>query len=313
MYELSHFLKMREFKSKILLFGEYGLMKGANALSMPFPEFKGKLSFEKSVPNSEQSNQSLFVFLNYLLENKLNEKLFFSLNLALFQKDVDAGIWFDSNIPQQYGVGSSGALVAALFDRYSTIEILNPKDLAGLPIDKLKADFAILESYFHGTSSGLDPLVSYLDSPVLMNHTDGLKTVPVWQNHEIKMFLVDTKACGPTAPLVSYFIEKVNKHWFLQKLVWHFIPVNDFCIEHFLSGDPDLFFHELHKLVDFQLRHLKRMIPTRYRKMIRESLDNKLFIKLLGSGGGGYLLGFASSEKSIDDFSAKYKLDVIRI
>lgn len=304
---------MKEFKSKILLFGEYGLMKGANALSMPFPEFKGKLSFDKENINSALSNQSLTAFLNYLLDNKVNEKLNYPLNLNRFREEAALGIWFDSNIPQQYGVGSSGALVAALFDRYSSIEIADGVDVTSLPIDLLKADFAVLESYFHGTSSGLDPLVSFLDSPVLMNHIDGIKTVPVWQNREIKMFLVDTKACGPTAPLVNYFIAKVNKHWFLQKLVGHFIPVNDFCIEHFLSGDPELFFREVHKLVDFQLRHLKRMIPTRYRKMIRESLENKLFIKLLGSGGGGYLLGFASSEKSIDDFSAKYELEVIRI
>lgn len=304
---------MREFKSKILLFGEYGLMKGASALSMPFAEFKGKLSFENSVSGWEESNQSLRAFLNYLDENKVNDKLNFPLNLDHFHEDIVSGIWFDSNIPQQYGVGSSGALVAAIYERYSSTSTENLNHVPDLPIDKLKSDFALLESYFHGTSSGLDPLVSYLDSPVLMNHSDGLKTVPVWQNQQIKMFLVDTKACGPTAPLVSYFIEKVNKHWFLQKLVGHFIPVNDFCIEHFLSGDPELFFYELHKLVDFQLRHLKRMIPTKYRKMIRESLENKLFIKLLGSGGGGFLLGFASSEKSITDFSEKYKLDVIRI
>ena len=303
---------MKEFKSKLLLFGEYGLMKGANALSIPFAEFRGKLSFEKSA-DSEESNHSLKAFFDFMQEKNFNQKLNFPLNLIRFQSDLESGLWFDSTIPQQYGVGSSGALVAALYDQYSSISILQFKDVHALPIEQLKADFAVLESYFHGTSSGLDPLVSYLDSPVLLKQSDGLKTIPVWQNQQIKMFLVDTKACGATAPLVSYFIEKVNHHAFLQKLVGHFIPVNDFCIEHFLSGDPDLFFHELHKLVDFQLRHLKKMIPAKYRKMIRESLENRLFIKLLGSGGGGFLLGFASSDQTIDDFSKQYQLDVIRI
>ncbi|MDX9880822.1 MAG: hypothetical protein RBS73_02075 [Prolixibacteraceae bacterium] len=302
---------MREFKSKLLLFGEYGLMKGAHALSMPFAEFSGKLSLEKS-PGSEESNRSLRFFLRHLQRNKINVKLNFPLDLDRFYADTEQGLWFDSNIPQQYGVGSSGALVAALYDQYSTIRTAQIPD-DSLPIDHLKADFAILESYFHGTSSGLDPLVSYLDRPVLLKHSNDLKTVPMGRHQQIKLFLVDTKICGPTAPMVNYFIRKVNQSWFLQKLVSHFIPVNDFCIEHFLSGDPDLFFPEMYKLVDFQLRHLKRMIPAKYRKMIRESLENKLFIKLLGSGGGGYLLGFASSEKSIDDFSKRYQLEVIRI
>ncbi|HBL76534.1 MAG: hypothetical protein A2W90_00500 [Bacteroidetes bacterium GWF2_42_66] len=304
---------MREFKSKILIFGEYGLMKGASALSMPFAEFKGKLSLELGSPKAAESNQSLREFFNHLQANGLDSQLNFPLDLDRFQDEISQGLWFDSNIPQQYGVGSSGALVAALYDRYSSIGISHPGDISNLPIDKLKADFSILESYFHGTSSGLDPLVSYLDSPILLGSTSNLKTVPLEQHQQIKMFLVDTKVCGATAPLVNYFIRKVNQHWFLQKLVSHFIPVNDFCIEHFLSGDPDLFFPEMYKLVDFQLRHLKRMIPTKYRKMIRESLENKLFIKLLGSGGGGFLLGFASSEKSIDDFSKRYQLEVIRI
>lgn len=304
---------MRKFKSKILLFGEYGLMKGASALSMPFAEFSGKLSLEGSSTIAKKSNQSLLLFLDYLQKNQLNEKLNFPLDLDKFQEETMQGLWFDSNIPQQYGVGSSGALVAALFDRYSSMEISQIDEQSVLPIDKLKADFAILESFFHGTSSGLDPLVSYLDSPVLLRSTSNPETIPLEQHQQIKMFLVDTKVNGPTAPLVNYFIQKVNQHWFLQKLVEHFIPVNDFCIEHFLSSNPELFFPELYKLVDFQLLHLKRMIPPKYRKMIRENLENKLFIKLLGSGGGGFLLGFASNEQSISDFSERYKLDVIRI
>ncbi len=302
---------MKTFKSKILLFGEYGLMKGAKALSMPFADFSGKLSLEPSMPESEASNHSLKEFFRHLTEKNINERLHFPLRLNDMKHELDHGLWFNSNIPQQYGVGSSGALIAALFDRYSSF--VPEGTSAEWPIGLLKADFACLESYFHGTSSGLDPLVSYLDSPVLLKQSAELETIPVQQSQQIKMFLVDTQACGPTAPLVNYFIRKIKKHAFLHNLVGHFIPVNDFCIEHFLSGDPDLFFPELHKLVDFQLRHLRRMIPAPYRKMIRDGIENRLFIKLLGSGGGGFLLGFASSEKSIDDFSRKHQLKVIRI
>ena len=33
--------------------------------------------------------------------------------------DLQNGMYFDSSIPQGYGVGSSGALVAAFYDRYA--------------------------------------------------------------------------------------------------------------------------------------------------------------------------------------------------
>ena len=38
-------------------------------------------------------------------------------------KDIEAGMYFDSSIPQGYGVGSSGALVAAIYDKYTKNKI----------------------------------------------------------------------------------------------------------------------------------------------------------------------------------------------
>jgi mevalonate kinase len=36
-------------------------------------------------------------------------------DLAELKNDVETGMYFDSSIPQGYGVGSSGALVAAIY------------------------------------------------------------------------------------------------------------------------------------------------------------------------------------------------------
>ena len=49
-----------------------------------------------------------------------------------FRNDVNSGMYFDSSIPQGYGVGSSGALVAAIYDKYAAdkitvLENLNPR------------------------------------------------------------------------------------------------------------------------------------------------------------------------------------------
>ena len=40
-------------------------------------------------------------------------------DLAALKKDISLGLYFDSSIPQGYGVGSSGALVASIYDKYA--------------------------------------------------------------------------------------------------------------------------------------------------------------------------------------------------
>jgi mevalonate kinase len=46
-----------------------------------------------------------------------------TFDLAELKSDVETGMYFDSSIPQGYGVGSSGALVAAIYDRYAQDKI----------------------------------------------------------------------------------------------------------------------------------------------------------------------------------------------
>ena len=65
-------------------------------------------------------------------------------------------MYFDSSIPQGYGVGSSGALVAAIYDQYALNKITV---LENLTKDKLVQLKQSLQQWnlFHGKSSGLDP------------------------------------------------------------------------------------------------------------------------------------------------------------
>ena len=106
------------FYAKILLFGEYGIIKDSKGLAIPYNSYKGAL---KSVSNltgeAQKSNINLSKFYEYLkdLETDL-----VSFDLDTFKKDIDEGMYFDSSIPQGYGVGSSGALVASIYDQYAT-------------------------------------------------------------------------------------------------------------------------------------------------------------------------------------------------
>ena len=104
------------FYAKILLFGEYGIIEDSQGLTLPYSFYKGTLKFSDLDSEFEkESNSNLQKYAEYLTGLVLPNN--FELNVAQFKKDISKGLFFDSNIPQGYGVGSSGALVAAIFEK----------------------------------------------------------------------------------------------------------------------------------------------------------------------------------------------------
>jgi mevalonate kinase len=104
------------FYSKILLFGEYGIIKDSKGLSIPYNFYNGALKVDEHPDDAaKRSNKSLAEFAGYLKGLDANLVHF---NFDKLEADIAAGMYFDSSIPQGYGVGSSGALVAAIYDKY---------------------------------------------------------------------------------------------------------------------------------------------------------------------------------------------------
>ena len=94
--------------------------------------------------------------------------------------------YFDSSIPQGYGVGSSGALVASIYDQYAADKITILENLTRDKLLNLKAIFSLMESFFHGKSSGLDPLNSYLSLPILINSKTNIEPAGIPSQKEGK-------------------------------------------------------------------------------------------------------------------------------
>jgi len=112
------------FYAKILLFGEYGIIKDSKGLSIPYNAAKGALIIPKNAADSHSSsNQSLAGFAKHLAALQENDPAVFSFDLDRLQQDISNGLYFDSTIPQGYGIGSSGALVAAIYDNYAQRKI----------------------------------------------------------------------------------------------------------------------------------------------------------------------------------------------
>ena len=101
------------FYSKILLFGEYGIIKDSKGLSIPYNFYNGALKIdEHHTVTTHTSNANLKRFVAYLEELQEKKPLLVSFDFERLKTDVQNGLYFDSSIPQGYGVGSSGALVA---------------------------------------------------------------------------------------------------------------------------------------------------------------------------------------------------------
>ncbi|MAU58297.1 MAG: mevalonate kinase, partial [Flavobacteriaceae bacterium] len=153
------------FFAKILLFGEYGIIEDSKGLSIPYNFYRGALKIPKKKTDQViESNTILIDFAKYI--KNIPVKII-AFDWKKFNKDLSLNMYFDSSIPKGYGVGSSGALVASIYDKYALNKITVLENLTKEKLIKLKTIFSKMESFFHGKSSGLDPLNSYLSLPIL--------------------------------------------------------------------------------------------------------------------------------------------------
>ena len=304
------------FYSKILLFGEYGIIKDSKGLSIPYNFYNGALKVDEN-PTEEaiKSNASLRKFVTYLEQLQNQQSDLVTFNLGVLKTDVERGMYFDSSIPQGYGVGSSGALVAAIYDKYADNKITVLENLTREKLLQLKSIFSQMESFFHGKSSGLDPLNSYLSIPILINSKDNIEATGIPSqstNGKGAVFLLDSGIVGETAPMVTIFMENLKDQGFRTMLKTQFIKHTDACVENFLGGDMKSLFANTKKLSKVVLSNFKPMIPEAFHGIWQRGLDtNDYYLKLCGSGGGGYILGFTEDLEKAKKSLKDYKLEVV--
>ena len=309
-------MKGPPFYSKILLFGEYGIIQDSKGLSIPYNFYNGAL--KKDDNSSEiaiKSNESLKKFVTYLEQLQAEQPELVTFNLTVLKQDVNSGMYFDSSIPQGYGVGSSGALVAAIYDKYANDKITVLENLTREKLVQLKTIFAQMESFFHGKSSGLDPLNSYLSIPILINSKDNIEATGIpTQSTQGKgaVFLLDSGIVGETAPMVSIFMENLKDNGFRTMLKSQFIKYTDACVENFLRGDVKSLLENTKQLSKVVLNNFKPMIPEQFHQIWQKGIDtNDYYLKLCGSGGGGYILGFTHDLDKAKESLKDYKLEVV--
>lgn len=258
------------FVSKVLLFGEYTIINGGSALAIPFDKYSG--SWEKSTSNSGLND--FFSFLSSLegADKKMIEQ-------------AKRENWiFQSSIPLGYGLGSSGALTAASYASFFSQEDIGPK--------QLQEKLATIESYFHGKSSGLDPLASYLNKPIRIKKNN----VKVLEGLSLptELFLYDSQKARKSKPLIQHYKMMMDADPAFQDAMAAQSKFNDRIIEELIDQkNISATFKELSLL---QYDSFDKMIPSAVKKLWKKGLDeDSYYFKLSGAGGGGFFLVFSNN------------------
>ena len=267
---------MRIFPAKILLFGEYTIINGGSALAIPFDQYQGQW-----LPADETTLDGFFEYL-LGLEGVDSD----SVQQALAER------WqFGSSIPMGYGLGSSGALSAAAFDTF-----FQPvKTMA-----ELKAKLSEIESYFHGQSSGLDPLTCYTHQPIRVqaghiSQAKGLTLPP-------QLHLYDSGIPRNGKPFIKYFVDRLEGEADFKEVVAGLNQFNADIIEALIARQNiKALFREISYT---QFNHFKHMIPSDVATLWKKGLvEESYYMKLSGAGGGGYFLVWVADEtKTYPDF-----------
>lgn len=288
----------KTYPAKLLIFGEYTIINNSEALAIPFRRFGGEWSFDETGNAVHQnSNKILAALLSYLSTNNFD-----NLNLASLKADIKNGIWFNSNIPYGYGLGSSGALTAAVYDKYSTTKVDSLTDL--------KTWLAKIESFFHGKSSGIDPLVSYINRDIRIESDQTITILPEMSKSEyagIKICVLDCGFARQSSNLVNTYLEYCEDKTFKKGYVEPMLELTAFSIKSIVKKD-NLLKNSVRVISELQFKYMKNMIPEQMQKLWRYGLESdKYSMKLCGAGGGGFLLVFFYDEESIHSIFENYK------
>ncbi|MEO7174720.1 MAG: hypothetical protein ABIV51_02750 [Saprospiraceae bacterium] len=285
------------YPAKLLLFGEYAILHGADGLAVPLTSFQGHWTY--SVLSNDHNAQRQLPEFSLWLTREMPEVF----GDGAFLKAVETGIWFESDIPEGCGIGSSGSLVAAVLAEFGDKTYLQTIEGDLLAI---KATLAKMECFFHGSSSGFDPLVSYVNKPVhikdfLPNVISGLPELA-----GIHFFLIHSGETRITSQWVNHFNDLMLGIGYYNAFIKGYIPVHQALMDAYFSGDSAAFYARFQILSVLQRDIFADMIPPNLQNIWQSGISSGQYcLKLCGAGGGGYFMGITADLNILKQFQAK--------
>lgn len=277
-----------------MLAGEYGVIAGGEAITVPLRNYHAQLARRTDKNNLEEINASitglrkLVSYIQSLPRNSFYAKPAIAELNDLLRQDY----YIHSTIPHGYGIGSSGAVSALIYDQFFSGH-------ADLDMRQQRKDLATLESCFHGKSSGVDAMTCFTEIPLHFLSDGAILTMeqdPLKPRGNYRFFLLDSETVFDTGPLVNVFLKKMEGTAFRKAIEKDYLPMISKFIQSLsgsLNADPGLLFRAIS---DFQWQNFREMIPEKMQDAwIDGQVSNTYYLKLNGSGGG-YMLGIAAEE-----------------
>ena len=270
----------RVFPAKILLFGEYTILNGGQALAMPLKSYGGRWNFEKK-------DAGLKGFYDFL-------KSFDFLDGEKIEHFIDKQPAFESNIPRGYGMGSSGALTAAAYEAFRNEQVLDLGDL--------KRALSVMEGYFHGSSSGFDPLTSYVGK-CIHHSAEGTRIVDSMPELG-KLGIYDSGSSRNSGKMIEVYKSKLSSKSFQEQLN-KLMALNAEAINALLKGDDATLKQCFFQISDLQWESFNEMITDNLKQLWLRGLEGGEYaLKLSGAGGGGtYLVYGKLASENIESLS----------
>jgi mevalonate kinase len=265
------------YPAKLILFGEYTVIFGGDVLAIPLEKYACKWEEGKSFEHKELGGHISKVVENYS---------FLHFDIYDWTKFIDLH-YLSSTIPLGYGLGSSGAVIAAIFERFFSISDF------GDDLFLLKTFLGELESYFHGKSSGIDPLVSLLNSPILIKGKV-VERIALNDGFDQKFELYDSGIPRNNKGIIAKVVSQYENDVAYKNKFDHLRELNNTVIAKYINGD----FQESRSIIQaisaVQLELFKEdLIPPSVLEIWQSGLSSQDGIfKLCGGGGGGYFFRF---------------------
>ena len=281
----------KKWGGKVLLAGEYTVTCGGAALAVCLGGLGGCWQMRAS---GQERDLAWAKFGTWILGQDWPW-----FNQAKWKTEFKHLAWV-SDLPQGIGLGSSGALCAAIYDRFALDDEVNILDDA-----LLKARLACLEGYFHGVSSGLDPLVCLRQKAYLVQ--DKLQSIALPRPWHLQK-LASLSALSAAVP--NFFLWDCGIPRQTKNLMPHFQKLGQsdpaaveelklaqqnlaLALANHLKGEPAYqdIFSSWHMVANLEAKYLAPMIPP----IVQKFWPGENFqLKLCGAGGGGCFLGLAA-------------------
>lgn len=250
----------KKYPSSVMLAGEYAVLTGGSALTIPFNKFTARVRKTDDFPPGKEADVSrsaiylrnLYRYIRDLPEGSFNV----SPDMDLFSGHHNE-YWLEINIPPGYGPGSSGAVSAAIYDLFFP-------GAGEASLVHRKEDLAAIESYFYPSCSGVEALTCHAATSLHIKDDGSIQRVafdPAEIPYGYRLFLLDSGERSDPGPLVEQFHHMMKDPGFESSVRNEYMVINNKLIDALLGkrdADPGLL---MRILSDYQFNHFRKMIP----------------------------------------------------